>query len=335
MITVQIPKSYEPERRYILSVLFGEFLGLDIWIQAADRGDVKITAGNGRKLLVADQLFGMPEDQWLRPGSLPCQPLKTWNLATAAITATTTSQFIPVIYGIDPDSSNFFTISKDQIGLGLDIFGTAFFMLTRYEEVIKPDRDEYDRFPASASLAYQEGFLDRPIVNEYLEILWACLKHLWPKLQRKPRRFRVSLSHDVDWPLLTAGQTLPQVLRAAVGDVVRRKDPLLTMQRIRSFSQTQQGRLDCDMGNTFNFIIKLSEQRDLRSAFYFIALHTAEAIDGLYSIEDAWIRKLLRDIYERGHEIGLHPSYHTFRNSLQTQREFKTLLRVCEEEDIH
>ena len=35
-------------------------------------------------------------------------------------------------------------------------------MLTRYEEIVKLDRDTFDRFPAWASLAYQEGFLDVP-----------------------------------------------------------------------------------------------------------------------------------------------------------------------------
>jgi hypothetical protein len=52
-------------------------------------------------------------------------------------------------------------------------------MLTRYEEVVKSDRDEHDRYLATASLDYQEGFLERPIFNEYLEILWACIKRLW------------------------------------------------------------------------------------------------------------------------------------------------------------
>jgi hypothetical protein len=54
MITIRTPASYESERRYILSLLFREFLGLDIQIQLANRGDVQITTGDGRKLVVAD-----------------------------------------------------------------------------------------------------------------------------------------------------------------------------------------------------------------------------------------------------------------------------------------
>lgn len=48
-------------------------------------------------------------------------------------------------------------------------------MIARYEEVLlwdRVDKDLYGRFPSSESLAYKEGFLDIPIVNEYIEWLW-------------------------------------------------------------------------------------------------------------------------------------------------------------------
>lgn len=87
------------------------------------------------------------------------------------------------------DSDNYMDVQDFKVKLGLDIFGSAFFMLTRYEEVVKSVKDEHERFQARASLAYQEGFLERPIVNEYLEILWWSMKRLWPNLERKKESF--------------------------------------------------------------------------------------------------------------------------------------------------
>jgi hypothetical protein len=335
MITVQTPNSYDPERRYILSLLLGEFLGLDIQIQSANRKDVQITTDDGRKLLVAEGLFSVPEDQWLRSGSLPRQPLKIWDLRTAPITATVANFELPVIYGKDPNSSHFLTISDSQINLGLDVFGAAFFMLTRYEEVVKPVRDKRSRFPADASLAYQEGFIERPIINEYLEILWACLKQLWPGLVRKTRHFQIDLTHDVDRPLCTVGKTFTQVLKSIAGDVVKRKKPALAQRRFRSVVQVKRGNVDADLCNTFDFIMDLSEKQSLRSSFYFITDQSAGEIDGTYSITDPWIKELLKKIHVRGHELGLHPSYNTFRNPQQIRREFEILLQVAEAENIH
>ena len=53
-------------------------------------------------------------------------------------------------------------------------------MLSRYEEAVLLDRDDHDRFPATASIAYKTGFLDRPIIDEYVEILWVAMKRVWP-----------------------------------------------------------------------------------------------------------------------------------------------------------
>ncbi len=64
----------------------------------------------------------------------------------------------PVIYG----GSETKLFAPDDRHCTLDIFGSALFMLTRYGEVVKKERDALDRFSVIDSLAYQEGFLERP-----------------------------------------------------------------------------------------------------------------------------------------------------------------------------
>jgi peptidoglycan/xylan/chitin deacetylase (PgdA/CDA1 family) len=39
---------------------------------------------------------------------------------------------------------------------------------------------------------------------------------------------------------------------------------------------------------------------------------------------------VLREIHARGHELGLHPSYHTYRDRVRLKAEFATLLRAAE-----
>ena len=53
-------------------------------------------------------------------------------------------------------------------------------------------------------------------------------------------------------------------------------------------------------------------------------------IDGIYSLEDPWIRKLMKKICGRGHEIGLHASYNSFRSADQVKKEFERLISVAE-----
>ena len=333
MLTIQIPNTYEPERRYILSVLLKEFLGLDFQIQITTSKGVLITRDDGHQLFIADGLFNTPSEQWLNSASLPQQPLKSWDLATTSLEVTTVEPQIPIIYGDNPMNPEFFCQSDRQIYLGLDIFGSAFFMLSRYEEIVKLERDRHDRFPATASLAYQEGFLDRPIINEYLEILWACLNHLWPGLQRKFRQLKIHVSHDVDEPFRYRFAGIPRLIRLCAKDVVKHRDPLSAVTNIPRWFQVRSGGLDADPCNTFDRIMDISERNDLTSAFYFITADSG-GDSKRYSIHHPLIGNLLRKIYQRGHEIGLHTSYNTYKNAAQTKKEFEILKEVCAEEGI-
>jgi len=78
----------------------------------------------------------------------------------------------------------------------------------------------------------------------------------------------------------------------------------------------------------------LSEKHGLTSHFYFIAGHSAGDLDGFYSLDDPFIRTLMKQISQRGHEIGLHPSYNSFQEPGCIHREFEKLLRVADEEGI-
>lgn len=200
-----------------------------------------------------------------------------------------------------------------------DVLGSVFLLLTRYEEVARPERDAHERFPSGATLAARTGRLGRPLVDELVQDLWERLHARWPRLQRRATSFRLALSHDVDWPYPEA-RGRAALARAGAGDVVRRRDPGLALRRLR-------GR---NVNDTFGFLMDAAERRGLRAAFYFMAGRTNPAWDGDYDLRDPWIAGLLRRVDERGHEIGLHPSYETFRDPAALRAEYERLLAACE-----
>lgn len=330
-LCVNHPAGYEPERAYIFNVILGEFLGLEFQATAVPgRRDVSITLEGDSScgtLTCADVLFRTPCEEWLAHSSLPHAPEATFQPAGNLLeNGPLLPASLPVIYQ-DPAMSD--TVEPGAISISLDIFGSAFFMLSRYEEAVIRDRDEHQRFSSGNSFAGKAGVLDRPVVNEYLELLWTALSRLWPRLERKQRTHRVSLSHDVDWPLCTAGRPMRKAGRTIAGDIVTRKAPALALRRGVSHLQSLRGCPDADLCNTFDFIMDTNERHGFETAFYFITDHTAGDIDGCYSLNDPWIRNLMTRIHDRGHEIGLHPSYMTFRDLEQTRREFDKLRVVA------
>ncbi len=341
MLLISVPNTYVPERSYIIQTLLHDFLGINSEIIIEERKDVLIkenSNSDSRVLRVADILFQTPANQWLTQNSLPKQPLPIWDTTKTYADVSLVSPKLPIIYGNEVSSNglnkDYLVETPDGLYLGLDIFGSAFFMLTRYEELVKSDRDQHDRFPATVSLAYQEGFLDRPIINEYIEILWYCMQRLWPGLERRQRAFKVVVSHDVDTPFAQAFTGIPRLIRNCGGDIIRRKSLSMAINRFISWQEIKKGNYKRDFNYTFDHIMDISEQNNLQSAFYFKTACTNKTFDDNYSIDHPYIRQLLREIHNRGHEIGLHPSYETYQNSQHTKAEFYKLLQVCDEEGI-
>jgi hypothetical protein len=260
--------------------------------------------------------------------SLARSPLPRWQAGRDLPDAILTESAVPIIYGKQVEGRRWFFSKGNDIELGLDVAGSVFFMLTRYEEAVVGTRDTHNRFPAQASLAYSENFLERPLVDEYVEILWACMKRIWPGLKRKEKQYRVFLSHDVDIPLGAVSRPWSAVLKSAAGDVLKRDDIRLCVRRLIARVTRNP---DIDPHNTFDFILNTSERHGLQSTFFLKAGSSHRKYDVDYPLNDPWIRKVLRTFHERGHECGLHPSYETYNHYERTRLEYEHFRQVMDE----
>lgn len=326
MLEILLPANCKQEADWVCSVLFGEFLGLDYATSQSGNSGFCIQH-EGRRLELPDVFFAGAAQAWLEPPSLPSLPFMKWETADSGLDVRLVSQPLPVLFG-SPGAA----LGERHVQLELDIFGSVFFLLSCYEEAVQSDRDSHDRFPATASSAYQEGFLDRPLVNEYLEVLWAAMKHLWPGLQRKSRDARTLVSCDVDEPY--SSRSLLRTVKSAGGDVLRRNLPRLAIQRFLNYVASRLGNTRFDPLNTFDWIMDVNEMAGNQVAFYFIADHSGGDIDGCYHMDESYIRKLMRHMHGRGHEIGLHGSYNSYKDSAQTMKEVRRLRCVMESEGI-
>ena len=283
-LVVEAPAAYEPERRYVLDVVLGDWLGLDWRLEVTERSDVRITADGDEFVVLPEVLFATPSDAWLTRACLPRRPL-------ARVAG------VPVIYGAPAQGGQ----------PAVDVLGSCFFMLTRLEERVVDTRDDRGRFPAVASVAHGEGFLEVPIVDVYVDLLWEALSRRWPRLERRRRAYRVALTHDVDDPLAVLGRSRPELVRQLGADVLVRRDPALAARRVGSWLAGSRGGRRLDPYNTFDFLMDVSERHGLASAFYFMAADGRTGVeDPPYRLDDPWIEALVARIHARGHEVGFH-----------------------------
>jgi hypothetical protein len=335
-LLVETPTLCIEERKYVLGVILDEFLGLPWqWAPSPDN-DVHIhLSGADGEIRLPDLFFSQIDHEWPTVKALPALPLGTWDTRELAAGITLTDPVVPMIYGVARTAVR---QTSDQPGLTIDlpidIFGSAFFMLSRYEEIVIPARDNHNRFPATASLAYQAGFLDRPIVDEYVEILWAAFQCLWPALVRKARKARTVVSCDVDLPFDFTG-TLKSTVYRFGGDILKRRSPALGLNNLVGNWQAWRGNNPTDRYRAaIDWIMDVNEQAGRSVAFYFIPENTDPIFDSRFDLDQPRMRALLRDIHTRGHEIGLHPGYNTYCHPDAMARSIATLRRVLEEEEI-
>jgi hypothetical protein len=227
-------------------------------------------------------------------------------------------------------------IEVDERGATIhyDILGLTYWMLTRLEEIGRTDLDIHQRFPATSSHAYNHGYLERPIVDEWLIILGQVVQRVWPELELKRHEFSMKVSHDVDGPARYAFQSFKGLVRTIGGDVLKRRDFKSALKAPWIWLNSRHRIHPSDPFNTFDWLMEQSEKNGLNSAFYFICGRTDASKDALYDPEMPQIRKLMREIHQRGHEIGLHPSYNTYDRPQVIVREAQRLRRVCAEEGI-
>ena len=336
MLKVTHPSTYGSERAYILRVVLGEWLGLEFVEESAGIGCLRITrledpaAGT---LETTDALFSTPREKWLTQAALPNE-IQSWNHAPALPGVPAP---LAVLYGGRIGQGDYLVARPGLVRLGLDIFGTAFFMLTRYEEVVNRQRDQFDRFASRFSILHPASLLERPIVNEHLELLWWALHRLWPDLLRKPHAYRCLLSCDVDNVSIMGASPL-LALRILAGRSVRdalRVGPWHSVfRRSGQFWQAWRGGPGSDALDDFDFLMDQAEQHGCKFVFNFIAGHGESGKDGIYGIHRYGIRRLMRRIHDRGHEVGFHGSYETFRDPVRVRQEFTRMSRIAAEEGV-
>ncbi len=222
---------------------------------------------------------------------------------------------IPAQHGLSGSNVPVFRqITNDSIEFDWDLPLATFFTISRIEELIIQERDQHDRFLACSSIARQNGFLERPIVDEYGLAVEQSIQSLFPNWEPEKRSLQVKLSHDIDMV------GVPFQLREALGHIFRRRRPSAgARDLIASFTNWNPSYLALVQD-----IVSMSAERDLDSAVYWKASPSGPNDSG-YDIHHPKIRKLLSRFLKNGVECGVHPGYATFHSRSHLISEIEAL----------
>ncbi|WP_102409407.1 polysaccharide deacetylase family protein [Parabacteroides bouchesdurhonensis] len=186
-----------------------------------------------------------------------------------------------------------------------DIIASAYFLLTRYEEIRRRDvRDIHGRFPGKESLPYKAGFIHRPIVDEYGKLLRRWLRQTRiPIPEPEANISKIWLTHDVDAPFYC--RTFRSFIREAVKG-----------EGLVKAWEYYNAPLTSDPFYTFPWLIEQDNsvknaigKEHCESLFFFKAGGTTKYDKPKYNLHSKDMKALLH-LCKTGHcLIGLHSSY--------------------------
>lgn len=269
----------------------------------------EVNASEGLTLcIVPSGFFG---DQYGRPGSLPVLPLREID-------------GVPLLFG-----SPRIQRKGNRLVVHADIIASTYFLVTRYEEVVRRDvRDNHGRFPGRESLPYRAGFIERPIVEEYGDLLRGWLRAVGIRATRPDRQFSVLRTHDVDHV---------RMYRRYLGTPRTMLSAILGRQPWRNVSENLAVAVGTrnDPFDTFTKVAALDKSLDKGSAdmtdapVYFFMAGGKGKYDGSYSIYDHCARTAINTVVDAGATIGLHASYAAGICADLIATEKKRLEEVC------
>jgi peptidoglycan/xylan/chitin deacetylase (PgdA/CDA1 family) len=285
-------------------------LGLGFEVEYAAQPNTQIHFDNGIIVTVEDHFFNQYpiSKSYLQHASIP----KTVKIANKRAIPFLAENDIPILFGNDS-----WCFEDKHAILGIDIFAAAFFCLTRWEEAVTPTRDIHGRFPAMASHAVECGYLQRPIVNEMAEMLRNLFEYLGEVVPMKTKKFNLFVTHDVDYHFLWLNWY--SFIKKVGGDLLKRRDLPSVNFSCRSFFG-YKFKHQLDPYDTYDYLMDISERYGLQSHFYFLAGGETKFDNGMERQIDR-VAPILARINERGHKIGIHPSYQSATDGIVFEKE--------------
>jgi len=202
-----------------------------------------------------------------------------------------------------------------------DIFAASFYLMSRYEEYLPHVKDEYERFPASESLAYQHKFLDKPIIDiwayKFREILILHFENYKDDLKSSVRKFNYISTIDIDNAYQFKHKGFTRSIGGILKDLTQFDLQSIWMRFLVVFNIRR------DPYDMYKKLLQMKKKYGIKTIFFFL-LGDYSTFDKNISPGNTSYKLLIKNIADYA-EVGVHPSYFSMKNELKIKKEKEIL----------
>ena len=201
----------------------------------------------------------------------------------------------------DWDGLPCFFSAGDKSTVPFDIFSASFFLLSRYEEYLPHVKDSVGRFPVKESIAYQNDFLELPVVDLWAYKLLEALRERFPDLDTKEKDYRFTSIINVT----TSHAYAMRGLARSIGGLLLDLGNFRFRDVLDRFSVMM--RLKKDPYDNFFELVEIHKKFSIKTMFFFqFAKHSAH--DKNVSTNNNKFRYLIKSVADYS-DVSLSTSY--------------------------
>lgn len=213
-----------------------------------------------------------------------------------------------------------FAASGDY-ALPFDLLGAVFYLLSRMEEYAAFIPDRHGRYPAEASCLFQQGLLERPIVDEWIQAFGVWLSEVGLRVPQHRFQFTPTYDIDIAWSYRHKG------LYRNVGGCVR--DALsanfrAVWRRVQVLSGIRNDPFD-----SFDFLDEIHRHARLTPVYFILAALSPGPFDKNIAPGHPAMKRLIRHLADQ-YQIGIHPSYESLERPEIVHQELQVLMQTAD-----
>ncbi|MBN1250580.1 MAG: polysaccharide deacetylase family protein [Bacteroidales bacterium] len=199
----------------------------------------------------------------------------------------------------------FFKSSEKSI-IPFDIFSASFYLVSRYEEYLPLKKDKHNRFSAENSIAFKNGFLEKPIINIWSKLFKIELIKHFPDLHFGKNKFKFISTIDID-------NASAHLQKGFIRNLLSYFQLILNLNFKEIVKKTKVlAKIEKDPFDNFDFLNKVHEKYNYKP-IYFILFSKYSKFDKNLSVFNKYFVNLINKISEK-YEIAIHPSYYSNRD---------------------
>ncbi|QES87273.1 DUF7033 domain-containing protein [Rhizosphaericola mali] len=193
---------------------------------------------------------------------------------------------------------------QNESDLGFDIFAATFYLLSRYEEYLPFQKDEYGRYAVENSLAFQNNFLELPLIDIWRKALQDKIHSIFPQIIFPKIEAKYIPTFDIDVAYSYQGKSFFRNIGGGLKDLLN-KNLNQVKSRISVLFRREQDPFD-------TYILIEGELKKLNSTaiFFFPIARKIQGYDKNILPKKAILQNLIRKI-NATYPVGMHPSWHS------------------------